>query len=167
MEMQPNTDMPPSTGQQFQTPWPKTIKKNTNSTPNKSQTQRVLEHTKLRNIWAQIVSWAPIHARDFFIVLAPDLTTEITKTLTTFNCTRCRSIIVVTSDHLTNVGFFSFLYNWNYVKMPFLAFPHLFSFLFWIFSSSSDIMLTFQKDCIFVTFLVILLIVHVSHPYKT
>ena len=59
-------------------------------------------------------------------------------------------------------------YSIDYVKIiPFLAFPHLFSFLFWIFSSSSDIMLTFQKDCIFVTFLVILLIVHVSHPYKT
>ena len=25
----------------------------------------MLEHTKLRHFWAQIVSWAPIHARDF------------------------------------------------------------------------------------------------------
>ena len=32
----------------------------------------MLEHTKLRYFWAQIVSWAPIHARDFFMVLAPD-----------------------------------------------------------------------------------------------
>ena len=55
-------------------PWPKTIKKTTNSTPNKSQTQHARAYkvgtTKLRNFWAQIVSWAPRRARDFFIVLA-------------------------------------------------------------------------------------------------
>ena len=36
----------------------------------------MLEHTKLRHSRAQIVSWAPIHARDFFIVLAPGAVTE-------------------------------------------------------------------------------------------
>ena len=31
----------------------------------------VLNNTKLRHFWAQIVSWAPIHARKTFIILAP------------------------------------------------------------------------------------------------
>ena len=31
----------------------------------------VLNNTKLRHFWAQIVSWAPRHARKTFIVLAP------------------------------------------------------------------------------------------------
>ena len=34
----------------------------------------VLNNTKLRHFWAQIVSWAPIHARKTFIILAPGLT---------------------------------------------------------------------------------------------
>ena len=33
----------------------------------------VLNNTKLRHFWAQIVSWAPIHARKTFIILAPGL----------------------------------------------------------------------------------------------
>ena len=33
----------------------------------------VLNNTKLRHFWAQIVSWAPIHARKTFIILAPAL----------------------------------------------------------------------------------------------
>ena len=51
----------------------KTIKKNTNSTQNKLKLT-VLNNTKLRHFWAQIVSWAPRHARKTFIVLAPSLT---------------------------------------------------------------------------------------------
>ena len=31
----------------------------------------VLNNTKLRHFWAQIVNWAPIHARKTFIILAP------------------------------------------------------------------------------------------------
>ena len=31
----------------------------------------MLEHTKLRNFWAHIVSWAPIDARNLFIALGP------------------------------------------------------------------------------------------------
>ena len=31
----------------------------------------VLNNTKLRHFWAQIVSWAPIHARKTSIILAP------------------------------------------------------------------------------------------------
>ena len=34
----------------------------------------VLNNTKLRHFWAQIVSWAPIHARKTFIILAPGMT---------------------------------------------------------------------------------------------
>ena len=33
----------------------------------------VLNNTKLRHFWAQIVSWAPIHARKTFIIMAPVL----------------------------------------------------------------------------------------------
>ena len=33
----------------------------------------MLNNTKLRHFWAQIVSWAPRHARKTFIVLAPSL----------------------------------------------------------------------------------------------
>ena len=33
----------------------------------------MLNNTKLRHFWAQIVSWAPRHARKTFIVLAPDV----------------------------------------------------------------------------------------------
>ena len=50
------------------TPGAKTIKKNTNSTNLKLT---MLSNTKLRHFWAQIVSWAPRHARKTFIVLAP------------------------------------------------------------------------------------------------
>ena len=32
----------------------------------------VLNNTKLRHFWAQIVSWVPTHARKMFIILAPD-----------------------------------------------------------------------------------------------
>ena len=35
----------------------------------------VLNNTKLRHLWAQIVSWAPIHARKTFIILAPGVYT--------------------------------------------------------------------------------------------
>ena len=64
---------------------------------------------------------------------------------------------VVTSDHVTKVGNFSFLYCWNYVKL-------------FDFSSLQDIFIIFRyaqisNDCNFVIFLVV--IVHVSHPYKS
>ena len=49
----------------------KTIKKDINSTQNKSLKLTVLNNTKFRHFWAQIVSWAPRHARKMFIVLAP------------------------------------------------------------------------------------------------
>ena len=62
---------------------------------------------------------------------------------------------VVTSDHVTKVGNFSFLYCWNYVKplckavrLPVLGFLHLFCFASRIFSPFSD-MPTFQTIAIF------------------
>ena len=36
----------------------------------------MLNNTKLRHFWAQIVSWAPIHARKTFIILAPGVQTS-------------------------------------------------------------------------------------------
>ncbi len=48
-------------------------KDNTNSTQNFFFKLTVLNNTKLRHFWAQIVSWAPRHARKTFIVLAPAL----------------------------------------------------------------------------------------------
>ena len=43
----------------------------------------MLEHTKLRHFWAQIVSWAPRYARKTFIVPGPGL--HFTKVPTTKN----------------------------------------------------------------------------------
>ena len=39
----------------------------------------VLSNTKLRHVWAQIVSWAPRHARKSFIVLAPGRGSQFTE----------------------------------------------------------------------------------------
>ena len=39
----------------------------------------MLNNTKLRHFWAQIVSWAPRHARKTFIVLAPGLESVYSK----------------------------------------------------------------------------------------
>ena len=39
----------------------------------------VLSNTKLRHFWAQIVSWAPRHARKSFIVLAPGRGSQFTE----------------------------------------------------------------------------------------
>ena len=61
-------------GPMLATRWAKTIKKNTNSTQNKSQTHRAKQ---LRHFWAQIVSWAPRHARKPFIVLALCVSMEV------------------------------------------------------------------------------------------
>ena len=50
-------------------PGAKTIKKKHKLT--------VLNNTKLRHFWAQIVSWAPRHARKTFIVLAPGICCQL------------------------------------------------------------------------------------------
>ena len=73
---------------------------------------------------------------------------------------------VVTSDHVTKVGNFSFLYCWNYVKQ-FVCHFRTPSFVLF---SLQDIFIIFRyahisNDCNFVIFLVV--IVHVSHPYKS
>ena len=49
----------------------------------------MLEHTKLRHFWPQIVSWAPRHARKTFIVLGPGVVagshiSNITDTISKF-----------------------------------------------------------------------------------
>ena len=41
--------------------------------------KQMLSNTKLRHFWAQIVSWAPRHARKSFIVLAPGRGSQFTE----------------------------------------------------------------------------------------
>ena len=52
----------PSRGQDYKEKLKTRLKTNVKRT--------VLNNTKLRHFWAQIVSWAPIHARKTFIILA-------------------------------------------------------------------------------------------------
>ena len=56
----------------------KSIKKKKSSTQKnlRHNDVDVLEHTKLRHLWAQIVSWAPRRAQTTFIVLAPGVISD-------------------------------------------------------------------------------------------
>ena len=77
---------------------------------------------------------------------------------------------VVTSDHVTKVGHFSFLYCWNYVKLFVCQckdfFIILFSFPSRIFSSSSD-MPTFQANAILSYFWWLLSMFHIRIKVST
>ena len=57
-------------------PGPKIIKKNTNSTPNKSQTQRARAY-KVTSFLSTDCALAPRHVRDLLIVLGPIPTSKV------------------------------------------------------------------------------------------
>ena len=55
----------------FSYPWGQDYKEKHKTRLKTNVKRTVLNNTKLRHFWAQIVSWAPIHARKTFIILAP------------------------------------------------------------------------------------------------
>ena len=61
----------------------------------------MLNNTKLRHFWKQIVSWAPIHARKTFIILAPGLKWHSCSALDSGNLTCSRDKLLSTGTAQT------------------------------------------------------------------
>ena len=79
----------------------------------------MLNNTKLRHFWAQIVSWAPRHARKTFIVLAPRLYKIAAKTSGRLNLPRPRLWRVNGEMH---VGLYVTIHLWrNVLASPFTS----------------------------------------------
>ena len=58
-------------------PWGQDYKEKHKTRLKTNVNRTVLNNTKLRHFWAQIVSWAPIHVRKTFIILAPSTDCEL------------------------------------------------------------------------------------------